>query len=111
MPRTSHPSGPGEVISQACQNSCAASAETPRLEDYMFSTVLIANRGEIALRAIRTLKRLGVRSIAVYGEPDRNAAHVRAADTAIALGGDRPADTYLRIDKLIAACRESRAEA
>ena len=77
----------------------------------MFSTVLIANRGEIAVRAIRTLKRLGIRSIAVYAEPDRNSAHVRAADTAIALGGDKPADSYLRIDKLIAACRQSRAEA
>ena len=77
----------------------------------MFSTVLIANRGEIALRAIRTLKRLGIRSIAVYAEPDRNSAHVRAADAAIALGGDKPADSYLRIDKLIDACRQSQAEA
>ena len=77
----------------------------------MFSTVLIANRGEIAVRAIRTLKRLHIRSVAIYAEPDRNAAHVRAADTAIALGGDKPAESYLRIDKLIAACRQSRAEA
>lgn len=77
----------------------------------MFSTVLIANRGEIALRAIRTLKRLGIRSIAVFAEPDRNSAHVRAADTTIALGGDKPADSYLRIDKLIAACQQSGAEA
>src|SRR5580698_9652437 len=77
----------------------------------MFSTVLIANRGEIALRAIRTLKRLGIRSIAVYAEPDRNCAHVRAADTAIALGGAKPDESYLRIDKLIAACRQSGAEA
>jgi urea carboxylase len=77
----------------------------------MFSTVLIANRGEIAVRAIRTLKRLRIRSVAVYAEPDRNAAHVREADTAIALGGERPEESYLRIDKLIAACRQSRAEA
>src|ERR1700735_3646143 len=77
----------------------------------MFSTVLIANRGEIAVRTIRTLKRLGIRSVAVYAEPDRNSAHVRAADTAIALGGDKPDDSYLRIDKLIAACRQSQAEA
>ena len=77
----------------------------------MFSAVLIANRGEIALRAIRTFKRLGIRSVAVYSDSDRNSAHVRAADTAIALVGDKPADTYLRIDKLIAACRQSGAEA
>jgi urea carboxylase len=77
----------------------------------MFSTVLIANRGEIAVRALRTLKRLGIRSAAVYSEPDRNAAHVRTADIAIALGGDKPADNYLRIDKLIAACHEAKADA
>ncbi len=77
----------------------------------MFSGVLIANRGEIALRAIRTLKRLGIRSIAVYAESDRNSAHVRAADTAVALGGDKPADSYLRAEKMIAACRQAQAEA
>ncbi|NYF80796.1 urea carboxylase [Granulicella arctica] len=77
----------------------------------MFSSVLIANRGEIALRAIRTLRRLGIRSVAVYADSDRNSAHVREADTAIALGGVRPADSYLRIDKLIAACHEAGAQA
>lgn len=77
----------------------------------MFSSVLIANRGEIALRAIRTLKRLGIRSIAVYAEPDRDSPHVRQADVAVALGGRKAADSYLRIDKLIAACRHARAEA
>ncbi|TCK71652.1 urea carboxylase [Acidipila rosea] len=77
----------------------------------MFSTVLIANRGEIAVRAIRTLRRMGIRSVAVYAETDRNAAHVREADVSLALGGERPADSYLRIDKLMAACRESGAQA
>jgi urea carboxylase len=77
----------------------------------MFSSVLIANRGEIALRAIRTLRRLGIRSIAVYADSDRNSAHVREADHAIALGGLRPADSYLRIDKLLDACRELGAHA
>lgn len=77
----------------------------------MFSTVLIANRGEIACRAIRTLKRLGVKSVAVYSDADRNARHVKKADVAIALGGDKAADSYLRIDKILAAASESGAEA
>nr|WP_275300965.1 urea carboxylase [Achromobacter insolitus] len=72
---------------------------------------MIANRGEIAVRAIRTLKRLGIRSVAVYSDPDRNAAHVRAADVAVALGGDKAADSYLRMDLLLAAAREHGAQA
>jgi urea carboxylase len=77
----------------------------------MFSTVLIANRGEIACRAIRTLKRLGVKSVAVYSDADRNARHVKEADVAIALGGDKASDSYLRIDKILAAAQETGAEA
>ncbi|HTO19069.1 MAG TPA: urea carboxylase [Pseudomonas sp.] len=77
----------------------------------MFDTVLIANRGEIAVRAIRTLKRLGVKSVAVYSDADRNAQHVRDADLAIALGGDKPADSYLRVDKILAAAQETGAQA
>jgi urea carboxylase len=77
----------------------------------MFHTVLIANRGEIAVRAIRTLKRLGVKSVAVYSDADRNAQHVRDADVAIALGGDKPADSYLRVDKILAAAKETGAQA
>ena len=77
----------------------------------MFDTVLIANRGEIAVRAIRTLKRLGIRSVAVYSDPDRNAAHVREADVAVALGGEKAVDSYLRTDLLLAAAREHGAQA
>ena len=77
----------------------------------MFDTVLIANRGEIAVRAIRTLKRLGIRSVAVYSDPDRNAAHVREADVAVALGGEKAADSYLRMDLLLAAAHEHGAQA
>ncbi|KGD94131.1 urea carboxylase [Achromobacter sp. RTa] len=77
----------------------------------MFDTVLIANRGEIAVRAIRSLKRLGIRSVAVYSDPDRNAAHVREADVAVALGGEKAADSYLRMDLLLAAASEHGAQA
>ena len=77
----------------------------------MFNTVLIANRGEIACRAIRTLKRLGITSVAVYSAADKNAQHVKDADVAIALGGDKASDSYLRIDKILAAAKESGAQA
>ncbi|MFZ4832357.1 urea carboxylase [Rouxiella sp. Mn2063] len=77
----------------------------------MFTTVLIANRGEIACRAIRTLKRLGVTSVAVYSDADRNAPHVREADIAVALGGEKASDSYLLIDKILAAATQTGAQA
>ncbi|MFF5207412.1 acetyl/propionyl/methylcrotonyl-CoA carboxylase subunit alpha [Streptosporangium sp. NPDC000396] len=72
----------------------------------MFDTVLIANRGEIALRIIRTLKRLGIRSVAVYSDADAGARHVREADVAIRLGGG-----YLDIDRILAAAAAAGAQA
>ncbi|MBV7484731.1 urea carboxylase [Bordetella sp. BOR01] len=77
----------------------------------MFHTVLIANRGEIAVRTIRTLKRLGIKSVAVYSDADRDAAHVRQADVAVALGGDKAADSYLRIDRILEAAQSAGAQA
>lgn len=77
----------------------------------MFKTVLIANRGEIAVRAIRTLKKLGITSVAVYSDSDRYAQHVQDADLAVDLQGTKPADTYLSIEKLIAAAKQTGAEA
>lgn len=77
----------------------------------MFNTVLIANRGEIACRAIRTLQRLGIKSVAVYSDADKNAEHVKQADVAVALGGEKASDSYLRIDKIIDAARETGAQA
>ena len=76
----------------------------------MFSSVLIANRGEIACRIARTAKRLGLRTIAVYSQADRAALHVRLADEAHCIGPAPAADSYLRIDALIAAARAAHAD-
>ncbi len=77
----------------------------------MFSSVLIANRGEIALRVMRTAKRMGLRTIAVYSDADRNAWHTQFADEAVHIGGSVAADSYLKIDAIIEAARRTGAEA
>jgi len=77
----------------------------------MFSSILIANRGEIALRVIRCCKEMGIKSIAVYSEVDRDALHVQAADEAYLLGPGPAAESYLNVEKLLEVIKESGAEA
>jgi propionyl-CoA carboxylase alpha chain len=77
----------------------------------MFKKILIANRGEIACRIIRTARRMGIRTVAVYSEADADALHVNMADEAVAIGPAASAHSYLVADKIVQACRETRAEA
>ena len=77
----------------------------------MFKRILIANRGEIACRIIKTARKLGIETVAVYSEADRDALHVEMADAAVAIGPPPAAESYLVIEKIIAACKQSGAEA
>ena len=77
----------------------------------MFKRILIANRGEIACRIIKTARRMGIETVAVYSEADKDALHVAMADHAVAIGPPAAAESYLVIDKIIAACKASGAEA
>jgi 3-methylcrotonyl-CoA carboxylase alpha subunit len=77
----------------------------------MFERVLIANRGEIACRVIRTCRRLGIHTIAVYSDADKDAQHVRLADEAWPIGGPRPAESYLRSDAILDVAKKSGAQA
>src|SRR5262249_12049410 len=92
--RTPHDSPPPTQI------DCAA----------VFQKVLIANRGEIAIRVARTLREMGIGSVAVYSEIDRDAPHVHAADEAFLLGPAIPAESYLNIPKIIEVAKEAGAE-
>jgi len=77
----------------------------------MFKRILIANRGEIACRIIKTARRMGIETVAVYSEADKDALHVAMADSAVAIGPPEAAKSYLLIDKIVEACKASGAEA
>jgi propionyl-CoA carboxylase alpha chain len=77
----------------------------------MFKKILIANRGEIACRVIKTARRMGIATVAVYSEADKDARHVEMADEAVCIGPPPSKESYLVIDKIIAACKQTGAEA
>src|SRR5258708_12371167 len=77
----------------------------------LFSKILIANRGEIACRVIRTARRMGIATVAVHSDADADALHVREADEAVRIGPPPSAESYLRGDPIIEACRRTAAAA
>src|ERR1700730_1819635 len=77
----------------------------------MFKRILIANRGEIACRVIKTARRMGIETVAVYSEADRDALHVEMADEAVLIGPPAAAESYLSMEKIVAACRKTGAQA
>ncbi len=86
-------------------------AAGPQPAKPLFDKILIANRGEIACRVIRTCKRLGIKTVAVYSEADADALHVRQADEKVLIGPPPSAQSYLQIDKIVAACKKTGAQA
>ena len=77
----------------------------------VFNKILIANRGEIACRVIRTARRMGIATAAVYSDADAEALHVRMADEAVRIGPPPSAESYLNIERIVEACRTTNAEA
>ena len=89
---------------------CATAAASPETASKrrMFKRILIANRGEIACRIIKTARRMGIETVAVYSDADQDALHVEMADAAVAIGPPPAAESYLVIEKIVAACKADR---
>ena len=81
------------------------------VKEKLFNKILIANRGEIACRVIKTCRRLGIKTVAVYSDPDARALHVRMADEAVHIGPAASSDSYLRMDRILQAVKDTGAEA
>ncbi len=77
----------------------------------MFQKILIANRGEIAVRIMKTCQKLGIRTVAIYSEADENALHVKMANEAYLVGGPRVQESYLNLEKIIEIAKKTNAEA
>src|ERR1700694_1210225 len=77
----------------------------------MFTKILIANRGEIACRVIKTARKMGIKTVAVYSDADRDSLHVELADEAVHIGPPPAAQSYLLIDKIVEACKATGAQA
>src|SRR5260221_356024 len=106
--------GGGSVQRWTPSPAALGAAPSPALRErgqLMFRKILIANRGEIACRIIRTARRMGIATVAVYSEADAGALHVREADESVPIGPAPAADSYLRIDRIVEACRQTGAEA
>src|SRR5215467_3424610 len=88
------------------QPICCAWRDTI-IKGRMFKRILIANRGEIACRIIKTARRMGIETVAVYSDADKDALHVEMADAAVLIGPAPAAESYLVIDKIVAACRQT----
>ena len=98
-------------VSKGVAAAKKAPAPKPAAHGPLFDKILIANRGEIACRVIRTCKRLGIKTVAVYSEADADALHVREADEAVLIGPPPSAQSYLLIDKIVEACKATGAQA
>src|SRR4051812_40667222 len=98
--------------SRPCMPDCRLDpAANLQVNKRMFKRILIANRGEIACRIIKTARRMGIETVAVYSEADRDALHVEMADEAVLIGPPAAAESYLVMDKIVEACRKTGAQA